>query len=124
MIAMNISQSDIAAVVKEWAPRLDMQHWKIVIDASLEAHLATCEAEPQYMEATLSFNPQRLTTDIQTERELEELVLHELVHARLWALANLLHGHDENERRMLEFLEEEAVTQVTGALLRAKYNGW
>lgn len=101
-----------------------MQHWKVEVNFDLTNHLATCEAEPQYMSAVLSFNPQRLETDISSERELEELVLHELVHARLWALANLLQGQDKNEQRMLEFLEEEAVTQITGALLRAKYNGW
>ena len=113
---------EVAAWVREWAVRLDLQHWTLEINFDEAVHLATCVAEPQYMQAIISFNPVRLDLEIETERELEELVLHELVHARLWALANLFIGLDENGKRMTEFLEEEAVTQMTGALLRSKYN--
>lgn len=114
---------EIAAWVREWAPRLDLQHWEIEVNFDEDVHQATCTAEPQYMHAVVSFNPERLNLEIETERQLEELVLHELVHARLWTLANMFAGLDENGQRMVEFLEEEAVTQMTGALLRAKYNG-
>lgn len=114
---------EIEGFVREWGRRLDLQHWTIVVDFNLVDHLATCEAEPEYMRAHLSFNVERMTAEITTRRALEELVLHELVHARLWAVANMFTGMDENGQRMMEFLEEEAVTQMTGALMRAKYNG-
>lgn len=109
-------------LIKEWAPRLDLQHWTLSYNFMCSENLATCEAAPEYMSAVLSFNPERLDLEIKTRKEFEELVLHELVHARLWTLANLFIGMDENGKRMVEFLEEEACTQMTGALLRAKYN--
>lgn len=116
-------ESDIEGLIREWALRLDLQHWTLDVNFDLVAHLATCAAEPQYMHAILSFNRLRLEAEVFTWRALEELVVHELVHARLWTLANLFTGLDENGLRMLEFVEEEAVTQMTGALLRSKYNG-
>lgn len=114
---------EIEGFIREWRARLDLQHWTLDVNFDLVGHLATCAAEPQYMHAVLSFNADRLSAEIKTRRSLEELVLHELVHARLWALANMFIGLDENGERVVEYLEEEAVTQMTGALLRAKYNG-
>lgn len=112
-------RNEIEGWIREWAVRLDLQHWTIVVDFEQVEHLATCLAEPEYMKATLSFNLPRLETDIGSDtRALEELVVHELVHARLWAVAN----YHRTEDSFTLYLEEEAVTQVTGALLRAKYN--
>jgi hypothetical protein len=113
---------EVEGLIREWGVRLDLQHWTIHVDFDLEEHLGTCVAQPEYMTATLSFNARRMRNETTTRRALEELVLHELVHARLWAIANMFSGLDANGERMLEFLEEEAVTQMTGALLRAKYN--
>ena len=113
---------EIEQIIAEWKPRLDFNHWTVEIRWNELVHQATCIAEPQYLHMIISFNLNRLNIEILSRRDLEELVVHELVHARLWALANLFGGLDENGQRMVEFLEEEAVSQVTGALLRTKYN--
>jgi len=127
MIGMTISEQisqlefrdEIEGLIREWASRLDLQHWHLIVNLDADDDLATCSAQPQYMTATLNFNIQRMSREILTRRALEDLVLHELVHARLWTLANMFNGADA---RLLEFVEEEAVTQMTGALLRSKYN--
>lgn len=106
---------------REWQDRLDLQHWDIDVLHDLKDHLGTCEAQPQYMTAVLRFNIDRIQKEIKTDRKLEELVLHELVHCRVWALANMY--PDSVDKDVVEYFEEEAVTQITGALLRAKYNG-
>jgi predicted SprT family Zn-dependent metalloprotease len=60
-----------------------------------------CTASPQYEEATIGFNLVMVRANELTPLEIEDLVVHELVHCMVWKNS------------------ERAVTQVTRALLRA-----
>lgn len=111
---------EIDQILAYWQPILDLENWDIRIGFTEAESVACCLAKPQYLTAMLDFNLARLGQEIKTRPELEELVLHELVHARLWALANVLPDLDTIPNRFLEYYEEEAVSQVTNALLRAR----
>jgi len=112
----------VALVIGEWQHRLLLDNWTILCEYTETQHLATCEAEPEYLSAILRFNVERIEKEIHNDLLLEELVLHELVHAVMWPLANMWRGLDENGQRVVEYFEEQAVTVVTKALLRTKYN--
>jgi hypothetical protein len=112
---------EIDQIIAYWRPRLDLVNWDIHVDYDEQQNLASCEARPQYLEMFLRFNKVRMDKEISTWSQLEELVLHELVHARLWMIANFLEPESDDGVKIMEFLEEEAVSQITGALLRTKY---
>lgn len=113
---------EISQLLALWRPVLNLDHWDIKVSFDEIQSIASCQASPQYLTAVLSFNLARLSKEIATRPELEELVLHELVHARLWALANVLPDVATIPGRFLEHFEEEAVSQITLALLKARYH--
>ena len=112
---------EIDQLILFWKPVLALDNWDIQVNTKEKIIIASCQAQPQYLTAMLSFNLERLREEIATKADLEELVLHELVHARLWALANVL---PENvPSRFVEYFEEEATSQITQALLKVRYYG-
>lgn len=96
-------------MIAAWRPTLGLSDWRMSVRWDEAEHLATCQAVPQYEDATISFNLARIQRDLRrhpravTDRWLEELVVHELVHAIIWKSS------------------ERTVTMVSRALLRAKY---
>lgn len=79
---MRITRGQVLALVAKWQARLLLDAWKIrVILTTKMGHLAECEASPEYLDAVLRFNPVRLTPE-----NLEETVVHELIHCHTWEL--------------------------------------
>lgn len=88
---------------KCWRPILGLESWQIDVCFDEVDHLATCAAKPAYEEATLHFNLRAIRAELpNTYLAVEELTLHEMVHALAWKA---------NER---------TVSRITRALLRAR----
>lgn len=108
----------INALILEWKPRLLLQDWDIEVAFDQKTHVATCEAQPQYMAAKLNFNLPKIAKEVHGQRELEELVVHELTHILLWTACNMW---QEEEPGVSEFVEEHTTTWVSKALVKTKY---
>lgn len=112
----------IKKYIERWVPILDLQGWSIKILWDETDNVATAEAWPQYKSLALRFNLPRIKKEgFDNPRDLEDLVLHELVHGPLWTLARgleRLHPEPVTNR-----FEEECTTTITTALLRARNMG-
>lgn len=92
----------IERAVRAWRPVLGLEGWALTVLYDETEHLATCAARPAYQEATLHFNLPVIRRELPpTFAAIEELALHEMVHAVIWRNS------------------ERAVSQVTRSLLRA-----
>lgn len=97
----------IRRIFDYWRPILGMEGWNIVLRFDEKKHAAYCIGTPQYLEATLGFNPRKIRGKLKHRPvtgfdPLEEFVLHEMVHVI-------------NPRA-----SETSVSQMTFALLRAR----
>lgn len=122
-------ENKIIELVYEWKPRVGIPHWTIEVTFEKEKPIASCAVAENYLSAQLNFNPKRLLGgEISTNFDLEELVVHEMVHINVWDLAVMterLIGADEDDEneleRQREKLEERTVTLIGRGLVMAKY---
>lgn len=100
-------RSRIEAYSRDWRPILGLQDWRIIIhyDERCKEKFGYCIAQPCYEEAVIGLKLSNIRKLLIEDDDLEELVLHELVHCVIWKTS------------------ERAVTQMTRALLRARYPG-
>jgi hypothetical protein len=97
-------RSEITRLIKKWTPRFAMDQWALVInfDDTLAVE-GDCHAKPRYEEATITFNVPRIQLiSARSGGELEELIVHELVHCIAWGAS------------------EAEVSRVARALLRTE----
>lgn len=116
-------------MIEKWQPIVGLSEWEIkVLVSDIFSSHGSSTAEPRYRQLTLTFNPKRIEED---DLDLEELVIHELVHAltwRLWEFAeqmltNYGRGSDYKPMKwMLEEIHEESVTAMGWALVKAGRN--
>lgn len=99
---MRVTEAEIHRLVRYWRKQLDLEGWVIHVRFTETGRLvASCKARPAYEYAIVNFNLPRLRADLFERVELEEVVVHELVHCVSWKAS------------------ERAVTQLSRALLRA-----
>ena len=118
----------IRRIITEWKERLGMTHWTIFVNFSRSGSMAECYSEPEYFKGYLSFFMKRVMKEVQTNYDLEELVVHELCHCIAWelvAMAERLVDNTEDETGELATLvsrrEEELVSTMSHGLVMAKY---
>lgn len=118
----------IRRIISEWKDRLGIKHWTIFVTFSRSANMAECYAEPEYFKGYLNFYMKRVMADVQTNYDLEELVVHELCHCISWELVALTERLVEtttDETGELNTLvsrrEEELVSTMSHGLVMAKY---
>lgn len=92
----------IERLIKKWRPLLGLEDWMMEFRYDERKEKGCCIATPCYEEATIGFNLNRIRKEMVKPGELEELVVHELVHAIVWKAS------------------ERSVTQISRALLRAR----
>lgn len=116
----------VESLLREWAPHLGLAGWTIDFSLDEDKFLATAESQPRYRTIQLTFNPTRIQKE---NANLEELVIHELVHAlswRLWKLSEkFVELHTQTNTHevwdwVLEEIHEEFVTIIGEALVEAK----
>jgi hypothetical protein len=88
-----------------------LSDWKIsvVVGAPDDGARATCDAMPEYKEATLTFDPDRIPTD---PRELDGWIIHELLHCHTWRLESLAESWGKSEAQYA-YARDAAETVVT-----------
>jgi hypothetical protein len=118
----------IRKIITEWKERLGIKHWTVFVNFSRNGSMAECYAEPEYFKAYLNFFMKRVMEEVQTNYDLEELVVHELCHCLSWelvALTERLIENTEDETGELDTLvsrrEEELVSAMSHGLVMAKY---
>lgn len=114
----------VRAAVVRWQRWLGLEHWQITVRLGRIAggHRATCEADYEYREAIIRFDPQQM---LKHGDELEEIVGHELLHAVI------VRSHTEIQRlqttKGLEdkwcAVEEGECTHLSRAFLRLAKEG-
>lgn len=97
---MRVTREKVIGYVHYWQPILGLDHWFLRVRFTERSWFAHCKAAPMYEKATLDFNLDRIRNEMYHELELEELVLHEMVHCIIWESS------------------ERAVTQIARAILR------
>lgn len=104
--------------VKAWQKKLLLGDWKIAVvigplDDSGEK--ADCDAKPEYREATLRFDPDRVPAN-----EWDGYIVHELIHAITWPLEKAAEnwaGEDEAHYDTIRDTAEQVVTNLERAFL-------
>lgn len=99
----------VRARIKYWRHRLGLAHWafEIQFGPDKDGGSAGCEAEPEYRQATLSFDLSLIHRD-----HIDRFVVHELVHCFVWGLANVAQTMARGNPALEEWVrtEEERLT--------------
>lgn len=98
----NLGATTIERLVKKWVPLLGLTHWRIDVKFDERQVAASCAAMPTYENGTVSFNLPYIRKHYHVLEEVEDLVVHELVHCMIWQSS------------------ERAVTQVARSLMRVQ----
>jgi len=96
-----------------WKVRMLLAPWRISVEFGKdEEHesQASCMAMPEYLQATLRFDLDKIPPD-----EIDTYVVHELGHCAVWGLANCAHsmaGKDAAKLEMVRVNEETTATYI------------
>lgn len=105
----------VQALVDAYTPRLGLADWRINVRwiDDPEAEKAGCYAEPEYLQAELTFNA-RVDWSALALARLREYVVHELVHCLTWSIARCGEalGRTEAEREWHRDKHEELVERI------------
>lgn len=114
-------RDEIALLVKKWISALDMDRWKIAVRFNEEPqeNSAGCIAKPEYREAMITFN----LANLSSERDLEEHVVHELVHCITWPLTEVADTYAQDVKsqgvaRWADVATEQVTTDVADIILK------
>jgi hypothetical protein len=94
-------QKQIVTLVNHWRPILGLESWGLDFRYNEREHLGWCIAKPHYQEAMIGFNIRRIKAECWKPEQIEDLVVHEMVHCVIWKSS------------------ERAVSQMTRSILRA-----
>lgn len=124
----------IKRIIKEWKPVLGISNWDVRATFYKETHAATCAAQPEYRKIHLNFYLKLLLKPgpkkpLRTNFDLEEFVVHEMIHGLSWSLVGMLEHYieksEEPHRELLMELKEDAeeflMESMSNALVMAKY---
>ena len=104
--------------VTHWRQRLGLDGWAFGLrfETDADGTIAGCIAEPEYRQATLYFDLRQMHRD-----DLDHMVVHEMLHAVAWPLANVaqtLAGKDRAKLEWVRTMEEGLVTDLERIVLR------
>jgi hypothetical protein len=123
------AKKQILELIEWWKNPLDMANWTFKITFRKDQWKASCYAEPEYRTAQLNFYLDQLIPQFKTNYELEEFVVHEMVHCLTWQLVDLtetLIKSSDDKTGVLwsekEKKEENLVQKLSDGLVMVKYN--
>lgn len=106
----------IVARVRRWQKKLLLGDWKITVQSGPldTGERADCDARPEYKEALLRFDPEKIPAD-----ELDGFVIHELLHCHTWRLEQIAEewGQSESRYAFVRDVAEAVVTELERAIL-------
>lgn len=122
-------KKNVKRIIREWKSTLDMSNWTFEITFNKDDYAATCFAEPEYRNAYINFFLKRISAELKTNYELEEFVVHEMIHCLTWNLVGMTErlintvGDPTNELWTRKINDEELFVQrMSDALVMSKYN--
>jgi hypothetical protein len=79
-------KQQLARRLKRLAKQLDLDHWhfELIMEDSVSAGAASCEAKPEYFTAKISINLAKVSPE-----EMHGYLVHELLHCHVWEVVNL-----------------------------------
>ena len=96
--------------VRFWQKRMLLSDWKITVEFGPIDCKADCDAKPEYREALLRFDPDRIPDD-----EVDAYCAHELAHAVNWTLEGLaensIRSNDEKGYDVVRTIAETVATK-------------
>lgn len=123
-----VAKKQIRNLIKEWKSILNMEHWTFEVTFSKEDSRASCYAMPEYRRAVMNFWVTGLLKSIKSNYELEEFVVHEMLHCVAWPLVGTLErfiekSNDETGElvKRKEDDEELLIQTISDALVMMKY---
>ena len=123
-----VTRKTVFSLISEWQFPLGMVHWTLEANFRERTYLASCYAEPQYYKGTLYFNYKRMESELLSDFDLEELVVHEMCHCKSWPLAAMAGrlieyvGDESGElEKQRDDHDEQLITSVGQALVMMKY---
>jgi hypothetical protein len=104
-----MARRSIKSRVKHWQKKLLLGDWKITVEVGPldDGSRADCDAKPEYREAVIRIDPDRVT-----DEELDGFCVHELLHCHTWRLEQLAEEWGRSESQY-EFARNTAETVVT-----------
>lgn len=125
LLNRDVVKETIQELVADWRPKMGLANWSFYITFNREKPVASCEVLENYWSVQLNFYLKRIEEDVETNLELEELVVHEMAHVLVWDLATFAEDYiDDDEDQLLkqhEKMEERLVTNIGRGLVMAKY---
>lgn len=112
------TQAQVKRRVAHWKKRLGLSGWRIAVSfgSDEEECEASCSAAPEYRAAMLRFDLTKIAPD-----ELDNYVVHELLHLVGWPLANAAQTMAAGDPAKLEWvrtLEEHLITELEHLVIR------
>ena len=131
LVDRDTTKKNIRRIIREWKPVLDMTHWTFEVTFYKDKYTASCYAEPEYRKGYLNLYLGKLLEKWKTNYELEEFVVHEMLHCLTWSLVTMTerlivnigdNGHTKEEMwKLKEDHEELFVQRMSDALVMQKY---
>jgi hypothetical protein len=106
-----ITRKQVLACVAKWRAVLHLEDWAIEVHVQKlnrpEDGVAHNQAQHEYRQAILRFDPNHITPD-----QLEATVIHELLHCHVWPLAHVAETLAAGNKKHREWsrVEEESLT--------------
>ena len=105
--------------VKRWQHWLALDHWQLTVRLGKIAggYRATCEADWEYREALLRFDPAAM---VKHGDEIEEIVGHEVYHVVIWRTHTQIQARAKTVKQEEDLcaIEEGECTHASRAFLR------
>jgi len=124
------NRAEIEALIEWWQPVLGLSHWRIRLDDSENGNRGQVQTDFVYPNAVIQVNPKNGEL-FKDHGDLEELILHELLHISFNLLRRAAHkgayraSKDSKRIARRQFSEQEEIVVETLArsLCLLKYEG-
>jgi hypothetical protein len=99
----------ITSRLRHWQKKLLLSDWKISVEVGAldDGSRADCDARPEYKEAKIRLDPDKIPLD-----ELDGFLVHELLHCHTWRLEQIAEEWGQSESRYA-FVRDVAEAVVT-----------
>ena len=112
----------LVAKVRSWQKKLLLSDWKIevLVGALDDGCRADCDAKPEYKEAVIRLDPDKIPL-----AEMDGFICHELLHCHTWRLESLAEewGRSESQYVFAREVAEGVVTDLERIILNLTKRG-